>query len=168
MRKLGIALGVAVALGGASSVANAAGIGVIDWQEALMSTSAAKQSVNQLKSQLGNKPQQVQSLGQEVQQLQQRLQRDGSTMSESERNGLIKQLQTKGQQFQEQRAEVEQARQQKEQGFLKQARPRLDKAIQSVAKRHNLDMIIDRSAVIYGDDAMDLTKEVTAAYNSGK
>lgn len=168
MRKFGMALGLAAALGGTSVAAHAADIGVIDWQQALMSTSAAKQSVNQLKNQLGNKPQQVESLGQEVQQLQSRLQKNGDSMSESQRNSLIKQLQTKGQQYQQQRGQVEELRQQKEQAFLKQARPRLDRAIQSVAKKHNLDMIIDRSAVIYGNDSLDLTNEVTAAYNSGK
>lgn len=167
MRKLTLALGVAVALGSASMAAQAADVAVIDWQQALLETQSAQQSMNQLRNQLGNRPQQVQALGQELQQLQQRLQRDGATLSEAERNNLIQQLQTKGGQYQQQRGELEEARANQEQQFLEQARPRLDRAIQQVVQRHQVKVLVDRNSVVYADDALDLTSEVTAAYNAG-
>lgn len=167
MRKLGIAVGLAAAVMGTSFAAQANEVAVVDWQQALMNTTAAKRSINQLRNQLGNQPQQVESLGQRVQQLQDRLQRDGSTMSESARNNLIKQLQTQGTEFEQKRDHLEQVRQQTEQNFLQQARPRLQRAMQSVIRAHHVDVLIDRSAVLYAPDALDLTNEVTAAYNRG-
>lgn len=171
MRKLTLALGMAAAtfMGStAAMAAQAADVAVVDWQQALLDTSAAKQSMNQLKNKLGSRPQQLQSMGQELQQMQQRLQRDGATMSEAARNQLIQQLQTKGTEFQKVRAQLEDERQGQEEQFLRSARPRLDAAIKQVVQRHGVKVLVDRTGVIYADDALDLTSEVTQAYNTAK
>ncbi|WP_106478947.1 OmpH family outer membrane protein [Phytohalomonas tamaricis] len=166
MRKLTLALCLSGIMGSMAMPALADDIAVLDWQQALLQTNAAKQSMNELKNQLGSKQQQVQSLGQEVQQLQEKLQKNGDVMSDSERQNLVKQLRQKGTQFQQQRAELEQARQQKEQQFLKTAKPKLDNAIEQVVKRHNVQVLVDRNSVIYSKDSLDLTQEVTNAFNS--
>lgn len=169
MRKLTLALGMAAMVGtAAATTAHAEDIAVVDWQQALLETNAAKQSMNQLKAKLGNRPQQLQTMSQELQQMQQRLQRDGATMSETARNQLIQQLQTKGTQFQQQRAQLEEDRQAQEEQFLRSARPRLDAAIKQVVQRHNVKVLIDRAGVIYANDGLDLTSEVTQVYNAGK
>lgn len=170
MRKLTLALGMAAMVGtAAATTAHAAeDIAVVDWQQALLETNAAKQSMSQLKAKLGNRPQQLETMGKELQQMQQRLQRDGATMSETARNQLIQQLQTKGGQFQQQRAQLEEERQTQEEQFLRTARPRLDAAIKKVVQNHNVKVLIDRAGIIYANDGLDLTNEVTQAYNSGK
>lgn len=171
MRKLTLALGMAAAtfIGTATATAaQAADVAVVDWQQALLDTNAAKQSMNQLKNKLGNRPQQLQTMGQELQQMQQRLQRDGATMSESARNQQVQQFQTKGAEFQKLRAQLEEERQTQEDQFLRSARPRLDAAIKQVVQRHGVKVLVDRTGVIYADDALDLTGEVTQAYNTAK
>ncbi|OHV10478.1 OmpH family outer membrane protein [Kushneria phosphatilytica] len=165
MRKIA-ALCLASILGTLSMAAQAADVAVLDWREALMNTTAAQHSMNQLKNQLGNKPQQVKQLGQQVQQLQKRLQQNGDVMSDNERQNLAQQLRQKGTQFQQQRQQLEQQRQQAEQSFLKQAKPKLDKAIEQVVQRHHVQVLVDRQSVIYSDDSLDLTKEVTNTFNS--
>ncbi|RKR04438.1 periplasmic chaperone for outer membrane proteins Skp [Kushneria sinocarnis] len=165
MRKIA-ALCLAGMLGSVSIAAQAADVAVVDWREALMNTSAAQRSMNQLKNQLGNQPQQVKQLGQQVQQLQQRLQQNGDVMSDNERQNLTQQLQQKGSQFQQQRQQLEQQRQQAEQAFLKQAKPKLDRAIEQVVERHDVQVLVDRQSVVYSADSLDLTKEVTSTFNS--
>lgn len=166
MRKWMLALAVTGALGTTAGAAQANEVAVLDWQQALLETGSAQQSMNQLKNQLGSQQQQVKALGEEVQKLQQRLQSDGDVMSDSERQNVMQQLRQKGGQFQQQRSQLEQKRAQQEQAFLKQARPKLDRAIGQVVKRHNVDVLVDRNSVIYAGDALDLTQEVTKTFNS--
>ncbi|REC94084.1 OmpH family outer membrane protein [Kushneria indalinina] len=166
MRKWMLALAVTGALGTAAGAVQANEVAVLDWQQALLETSSAQQSMNQLKNQLGSQQQQVRALGEEVQRLQQRLQSDGDVMSDSERQNVMQQLRQKGGQFQQQRGQLEQKRAEQEEAFLKQARPKLDRAIEQVVKRHNVDVLVDRNSVIYAGDALDLTQEVTQTFNS--
>ncbi|WP_456268155.1 OmpH family outer membrane protein [Kushneria sp. AK178] len=166
MRKWMLALAMTGALGTTAATAQANEVAVLDWQQALLDTSSAQQSMNQLKNQLGSQQQQVRALGEEVQRLQQRLQSDGDVMSDSERQNVMQQLRQKGGQFQQQRGQLEQQRAEREEAFLKQARPKLDRAIEQVVKRHNVDVLVDRNSVIYAGDSLDLTREVTQTFNS--
>ncbi|MCM5704123.1 OmpH family outer membrane protein [Larsenimonas salina] len=168
MRKLTMAMCLTGLIGsvGMTEQAQAADVAVLDWQQALLNTQSAQRSMNQMKNQLGGQQQQVKALGEQVQSLQEKLQKNGDVMSDSERNNLMQQLRQKGTQFQQQRAELQKKRNQQEQAFLKQAKPKLDKAIEQVVQRHDVKVLVDRNSVIYSDDSLDLTKEVTNAFNS--
>ena len=133
-----------------------------------MSSNSAQASMNQLKNRISAQQQQAKSLSQELQQLQQRLQKDGDVMSESERNSVTQQLREKGGKFQQLRGQISQAQQQAEQQYLKSAKPQLDQAIQRVVDEHDLDMVVDRDAVVYSGDSLDVTDEVTKIFNSLK
>ncbi|MHB0776800.1 OmpH/Skp family outer membrane protein [Halomonas sp. WWR20] len=165
MRKLTGALCVGL-LGVMSLPAQAADVAVLDWRQALLQSDAAQRSMNELKNQTSAQQQQAQSLGQEVQQLQQRLQKDGAVMSESERDDLQQQLMQKGRQFQQLRSQIQRAQQEKEQAFLQKAKPNLDKAIERVVAEHDVQVLVDRDAVVYSQDGLDLTEEVTRIINS--
>lgn len=163
MRKL---TGALCLLGILSVPAQAADVAVLDWRQALMSSEAAQRSMNELRNQTSSQRQQAEALGQELQQLQQRLQQDGQIMSEAERNNARQELQQKGAQFQQLRGQLQQMQQQKEQQFLESAKPRLDRAIEQVVSRHDVQVVIDRDAVVFTQDELDLTEEVTQILNS--
>ncbi|GAB2780630.1 OmpH family outer membrane protein [Halomonas shantousis] len=165
MRKLTGALCLGL-LGVLSLPAQAADVAVLDWRQALLQSDAAKRSMNELQNQTGSQQQQAQSLGQEIQQLQQRMQKDGAVMSESERSNLQQQIRDKGRQFQQLRTQVQRAQQEKEQTFLKSAKPKLDKAIERVVAEHGVQVLVDRDAVVYSKEGLDLTEEVTQIFNS--
>ncbi|WP_110686241.1 OmpH family outer membrane protein [Salinicola aestuarinus] len=165
MRKVVGALGLGL-LSAVSLPAMATEVGVLDWREALMSSDSAQVSMNQLKNRISAQQQQAQSLSQELQQLQQRLQQDGDVMSEAERNSVTQQLRQKGGQFQQLRGQISQAQQQAEQQYLQGAKPKLDQAIERVVEQHDLDMVVDRDAVVYSGDSLDVTNEVTQIFNS--
>ena len=166
MRKLtgALCLGLFAAM---STPALAADIAVLDWRQALLESDDAQQSMNELQNQIGSQQQEAEALGQEVQQLQQRLQRDGATMSESQRQEAVQELQEKGGRFQQLRSQVIQARQQSEQQFMQQALPRLESAVDQIMARHDIEVLVDRNGVIQAKgDLLDVTDEVTEILNS--
>ncbi|MGB8713784.1 MAG: OmpH family outer membrane protein [Onishia taeanensis] len=166
MRKLtgALCLGLFAAM---STPALAADIAVLDWRQALLESDDAQQSMSELQNQIGSQQQEAEALGQEVQQLQQRLQRDGATMSESQRQAAVQELQEKGGRFQQLRRQVVQARKQSEQQFMQQAQPRLERAVDQIIDRHDIEVLVDRNGVIQAKgDLLDVTDEVTEILNS--
>ncbi|MCG7601639.1 OmpH family outer membrane protein [Halomonas sp. McH1-25] len=162
MRKM---TGALCLLGMLSIPAHAAEVAVLDWREALMSSEAAQRSMNELSNQTSGQRQRAESLGQELQQLQQRLQQDGDIMSESERDSVAQELRRKGAEFQQLRAQIQQAQQQAEQKFLQSAKPQLDRAIEQVVAKHDVQLLVDRDSVVHMADGLDLTQEVTDILN---
>ncbi|MBZ9558125.1 MULTISPECIES: OmpH family outer membrane protein [unclassified Modicisalibacter] len=164
MRKLTGALCLLGAL--AAVPAYASDVAVLDWREALMQSDAAQRSMNELRNQTSAQRQQADDLGKQLQQLQQKLQKDGAVMSDNERQKVRQELSEKGQRFQQLRAQIQQTQQEKQQAFLQSAKPRLDKAIQKVVDEHHVKVVLDRDAVVYRDDSLDLTQEVTRILNA--
>lgn len=163
MRRL---IGALCLLGVMAMPAQAADVAVLDWREALMSSEAAQNSMDELRNQTSEQRQQAEALAQQLQQLQQRLQQDGDVMSEAERTSTQQELRQKGARFQQLRAQIQQARQRQEQAFLESAKPRLDRAIEQVVARHDVQVVVDRDVVVHMDDGLDLTQEVTQILNT--
>lgn len=148
-------------------VAQAAEVAVLDWRAALMNTQSAQTSLSQLEGQIGSQQREAQGLGNELQQLQERLQRDGETMSQSERDSLIAELQQKGSRFEQLRREVIQAQQRSEQQFLESAEAKLEQAVEQVLERHNIDVLVEPQGVLHSSvDLPNVTDEVTQIFNS--
>lgn len=166
MRKLtgALCLGLFTAL---AVPAQAAEVAVLDWREALLATDSAQRSMNQLKNQVASQQQEAQSLGQELQQLQQRLQRDGATMSDSQRQAAEQEMRQKGGRFQQLRRQIAEARMASEKQFLQQSQPKLEQAVDQIIDRHGVEVLVDRDGVIHTDDELlDVTDEVTGILNS--
>ncbi|PCF96794.1 OmpH family outer membrane protein [Vreelandella nigrificans] len=164
MRKLAAAVCL---MGAVVLPAHAAEVAVLDWRAALMNTQSAQSSLSQLESQIGGQQREAQSLGNELQQLQERLQREGETMSQSQRDSLIAELQEKGGRFEQLRREVMQAQQRSEQQFLEGAEPKLERAVEQVLQRHNIDVLVEPQGVLHSStDLPNVTNEVTQIFDS--
>ncbi len=166
MRKLT----AAVCLLGAMTLpayATAAEVAVLDWRAALMNTQSAQSSLSQLEGQIGSQQREAQTLGNELQQLQERLQREGETMPQSQRDSLIAELQQKGGRFEQLRREVMQAQQTSEQRFLEGAESKLERAVEQVLQRHNIDVLVEPQGVLHSStDLPNVTDEVTQILDS--
>lgn len=164
MRKLSAALCL---LGVMAFPAYAAEVAVLDWRAALMNTQAAQSSLSQLESQIGSQQREAQALGAELQQLQERLQREGEVMSQAQRDSLIAELQEKGSRFEQLRREVLEAQQTSEQQFLEGAEPKLERAVDQVLQRHNIDVLVEPQGVLHSSrDLPNVTNEVTQIFDS--
>ncbi|UYF99434.1 MULTISPECIES: OmpH family outer membrane protein [unclassified Halomonas] len=147
--------------------AYSAEVAVLDWRAALMNTQSAQTSLSQLEGQIGSQQREAQALGNELQQLQQRLQNEGETMGQAQRDALISELQQKGSRFEQLRREVLQAQQNSEQQFLQSAETKLEQAVEQVLARRNIDVLVEPQGVLHSStDLPNVTNEVTQIFDS--
>ena len=82
------------------------------------------------------------------------------------------QLQTQGQQKMIELQNLRQSAQRKlnkgQQEILQVMEPKLKQAVETVAERENLDMVLNAQAVVYVKSDMDITEAVTKQLNSMK
>ncbi|SDJ18926.1 OmpH family outer membrane protein [Billgrantia gudaonensis] len=150
-----------------STQVQAAEVALLDWRTALMESDAAQRSMGDLESRIGGQQQEAESLGQELQQMQQRLQQEGDSLPESERQALVQEFQQKGSRFEQLRGEIMQAQQEAEQAFLSEAEPKLEQAVDQVITRHSVEVLVEPQGVLHSDvDLPDLTSEVTEILNT--
>lgn len=143
-------------------------IGVVDPIGALQQAEEFQDRFAKLEASLEDEQNRLDRLGGEVEKLRGRLEKEGMTMSEDERS----QLQTRGQQKMIELQSLRQSAQRKlnkgQQDILKVMEPKLKQAVETVAERENLDMVVNAQAVVYVKSDMDITEAVTEQLNSMK
>ncbi|MCE8022617.1 MULTISPECIES: OmpH family outer membrane protein [Halomonadaceae] len=166
MRKLTLFLcmGLFAAL---SAPAYSTEVAVLDWRGALLSSNAAQRSMEQLESRLAGQQQEAQSLGQELSQLQRRLQQEGDSLPDDQRRSLIQEFQQKGSRFEQLRQQIMEEQMRAEQNFLQEAEPKLERAVEQVISRHNVQVLVEPQGVLHSErDLPNLTGEVIEILNS--
>lgn len=106
-----------------------------------------------------------QALEQEVKEAQQRLERDRMTMSDQEVMGLQSEIQQKIMQFQQQQRGLQQQYAQSQRALLEEMQPRLQQAVDAVAKKRELSMVVNAQAVMFAVDGLDITDDVGELLN---
>lgn len=143
-------------------------IGVVDPIAALQGADEFQSRYSKLQDSLKDDQARLQKLQGEVKQIQERLDKNGMTMSDDDRSNL----QTKGQQKMIELRNLQQTAQRKmnkgQQEILKVMEPKLKKAVDTVAARHHLDLVVNAQAVIFAKDGMDITNEVAKQLNAMK
>ena len=142
--------------------------GVVDPIGALQEAKEFQDRFGKLESSLKDEQNRLDRRGGEVENLRGRLEKEGMTMSEDERE----QLQTQGQQKMIELQNLRQSAQRKlnkgQQEILQVMEPKLKQAVETVAERENLDMVLNAQAVVYVKSDMDITEAVTKQLNSMK
>ncbi|MBL4714236.1 MAG: OmpH family outer membrane protein [Alcanivorax sp.] len=142
--------------------------GVVDPIGALQEAKEFQDRFGKLEASLQDEQNRLDRLGGEVENLRGRLEKEGMTMSEDERG----QLQTQGQQKMIELQNLRQSAQRKlnkgQQEILQVMEPKLKQAVETVAERENLDMVLNAQAVVYVKSDMDITEAVTKQLNSMK
>ena len=142
--------------------------GVVDPIGALQEAKEFQDRFGKLESSLKDEQNRLDRLGGEVENLRGRLEKEGMTMSEDERE----QLQTQGQQKMIELQNLRQSAQRKlnkgQQEILQVMEPKLKQAVETVAERENLDMVLNAQAVVYVKSDMDITEAVTKQLNAMK
>ncbi|HEX5678879.1 MAG TPA: OmpH family outer membrane protein [Alcanivorax sp.] len=142
--------------------------GVVDPIGALQEAEEFQERFAKLEASLKDEQARLDRLGGEVENLRDRLEKEGMTMSEDERG----QLQTQGQQKMIELQNLRQSAQRKlnkgQQEILQVMEPKLKQAVETVAERENLDMVLNAQAVVYVKSDMDITEAVTKQLNTMK
>lgn len=132
-------------------------IGVIDMRAALFSSKAAKTFTESMVSQYKQQDLEVLAVGNDGQKLGLRLKNDAAIMSDSERNKMASDLETKIQEFKYLRGKLDKSLAAERQEFLAQSKPRIDTVVNDIVTEEKLDLLLPREAVLFSSEKMDYT-----------
>lgn len=140
-------------------------IGVVDLRRALFSSESAQAFSKTLQSEFKDDEAKVRDAQEEARKLKERLEKDGAMMNETERTELSGKFKEKVQEFQYLKNRLDSTVSSRKQKFLEDARPKVDEAVKSLLKEHDLDIVLPSEAVVYADPDMDLTEELIKKLN---
>lgn len=144
-------------------------IGIVYPLKALQETALVKQRMSALENELGADEAKLQKLGKEVQDLRSKLEKEGMAMSADQQE----ELRTKGQQkmieIQSLQRKLQSRAQATEREVMEEMGPKFQEAIEQVAKKQKLDLVLNAQAAVFvGDDAIDVTDAVRDQLNKMK
>lgn len=154
-----------VALAMAATV-QATEVALLDQNFVLFSSDAAQAATADLKREFAQEEQQVQSLGQSIQQLQSQARTDADIMTEAEVAELQSQLQQRARQRDQLVRQLQQVQGERRNAFIEQYQPMLVEAIEAAIDGQQYDVIVDKSAVVYHRNSLDITEAVLEEFNA--
>lgn len=140
-------------------------IGIINLEQALFNSDAARGVQEELRAEFSNDEQRAQTLQEELIALQEKFLQDEAIMSESELRQINADSQEKRLQLQLISDRAQQALQDKNQQFIENMRQTLTEAISDVVAEGGYDLVLNAASVAYADPVLDVTPKVTAKIN---
>jgi outer membrane protein len=140
-------------------------IGVINLQQALFDSDAAKRMQSSIQEEFKDDQERADRLNAELRALIEKAQRDESIMSEAEKRKLSSDAQEKQVQLQLMSERVQEALQQREQQFIDSQRQNLGLAIETVVKDGGYDIVLNAETVAFFNNSYSITALVTAKLN---
>lgn len=140
-------------------------IGVVNLEQALFNSQAAKEVQAAIQEEFSDDQQRAERLNNELRDLVARAQRDESIMSESEKRKINSDAQEKQVQLQLISERVQGAVQERNQSFIDSMRQNLGAAIQSVVQEGGYTLVLNADSVAFFDNVYDISGKVTAKLN---
>ena len=163
------ALAMLVPFAYAASPAQAAmKIAVVDSEMAVLESDAAKKYAKSSETQFAPRIKKLKSLQDDIKAMEQKLQKDGPTLSEAQRESRQLEIKRKYEDLQLQDRQLRMEKARSDQSELGKIRPKLDKAIEQVSKEMNYDLVLERGAVRFVKTDYDITRKVIERLNQMK
>lgn len=140
-------------------------IAVVDVQRAILNSEEAQQKMQQIQSEFKGDEEEIKELQADATALAERLQKDADVMSDSEKQKLQRQIQSKNEDFQYLRNRLQKRIESRQQELFAGTDEKVQKAIQSLVVSEDYDVIIPRQAVLYAGEVYDITARVTEELN---
>jgi outer membrane protein len=140
-------------------------VGTVNLQKALQETAEIKQAEADLKARFGPRQEELAQLEKEIAKLQQEAQANQDKYTEAAMSELINRIQLKQRQYQRNSEALQDSVNRERQDILQRVGQRFQEVLRQVAEEKGLDIIIDVSNLLYAKDALDISAEVTAAYD---
>ena len=135
-------------------------IAVLNYQQALLESNAAKKYALDAEKKYGPTYNRIKALETDIKQLQDRLMRDGQKMQKSERDKLEAEYNQKTRDYRLQARQLSEAKARDDHDMLEIIRPSLDKAIEEVVKKGGYDLVLEAGAIIHVKPQYDITSQV--------
>lgn len=143
-------------------------IGVVDIQQAIMSTAEGKQAIQNLQKKYQPRETEINQRQQDVQQLQQQLQKQMTTLSADEQRRMQHELQEKQTVLQRLEQDAQSSFQYDRDTLMRTLGQKMVKVINQYASSHGFALVIDGSQVpvYYAAKGVDITPEIVKLYDS--
>jgi outer membrane protein len=160
----------ALSLGCGAAFAQAQKYGVINMQEALLSTKDGQKAVNELKAKFTPREQEFQKRQGELQQKQDEYRKGENTMSEDKKAGLARDIDTMTKNLQRDTDDARQDVDQEQQRVLNELGSKMMAVLQKYATDKAYTMIFDVSGqpnnILFASNTVDITREIIALYDT--
>lgn len=156
----------AAALAAVPAWAADAKMAVVDFQRLAQESPQGKAIMEAMRAEFSPRERTLQAQGQALKAKQDKLQKDGATMTEDQRNRAEKELRDGARDFERARGELQDdvtARRNEEMSRLQRT---LVEEVRTYAKGQSLDLVVSGEAVLYATPAYDITSAVLAALQS--
>ncbi|AKX44354.1 hypothetical protein AKN87_04020 [Thiopseudomonas alkaliphila] len=167
MRKLTQLVVVSLALMAAPAFAQMK-IAVLDYQMALLESNAAKKYAVDAEKKFGPQLNQLKKLEQDAKKIQDRLVKEGDKMKQADAERLELDFKQKARDFQIKSQQLNEAKAVADRDMLQVLKPQLDKAVETILKAGNYDLVIDSAAVVDVKPQYDITLRVIEKMNQSR
>lgn len=167
MRKLTQLVVVSLALIAAPAFAQMK-IAVLDYQMALLESNAAKKYAVDAEKKFGPQLNQLKKLEQDAKKIQDRLVKEGDKMKQADAERLELDFKQKARDFQIKSQQLNEAKAVADRDMLQVLKPQLDKAVETILKAGNYDLVIDSAAVVDVKPQYDITLRVIEKMNQSR
>ena len=150
---------------GISFNANAEKIAVLGVQQALLASEAAADFRAKLKSEFAKDEQKVLDLEKQVKAAREKVAKNKDLVSKEELKKLKIQFQKVFAEYQRAGQALQQKRMEREQAFIQEMKPRLDKVIRGLIEKEGYDAVIAKQATLFAKKELDITPKVVELLN---
>lgn len=140
-------------------------VGTVSLSKALQDTAEIKAAEADLKARFGPRQEELAGLEKEIAKLQQEGEANQQKYTEAALGELSNRIQIKQRQLQRNSEALQEAVNRDRQDILQRVGQRLQEVIKKVAEAKGLDMVADSANLLYFKPALDISAEVTVAYD---
>ncbi|CAM4266793.1 OmpH family outer membrane protein [Acinetobacter pragensis] len=150
-----------------TSVAHAAGYGIVDLEKIVEQSAYIKQQNASMQQQIKPQTAKIESLTKELEALQQRAQQ-GANLSDAEKKTMTQQYQTKLQELNTLQQKVQGTVESSIQALNRTMDSRIKQAAEQLRKENSLDVVLNKNSALAYDPKYDLTDKMIQKVNAIK
>lgn len=140
-------------------------VAVLGYEEALLKSNAASGFRETLKKELQGEQKRVLELEKQAKSLREKIQQNGASMSQDALRQAQLQFQKAFEEYQRSGQALQQKGAERQQEFINEMRPKLDKIIKKIIDDNNYDVVIAKKATVYVAKGFDITESVIQQLN---
>jgi outer membrane protein len=164
--KYWLVVGMLVVSGSVALAQERIKIGFIDIQRIIAESQAGKKAKDRFQAQVKKAEADVQKERQDLERLKSDLDKKGPLLKEEERRNLEADFQKRSVSLQRTMGDYQQDLQRKNNEMMAEILKELEQVVTEIGKAEKFTLILERSQILYSDQATDITSRVIEVYNS--
>lgn len=141
-------------------------IGFIDIQRVIRESQAGKRASERFQAQIKKAEADINKERQDLERLKADIEKKGPLLKDEERRGMEAEFQRRQVSLQRALSDQQQDLQQKNNEMMSDILKDLEQIVNEVGKAEKFTLILERSQILYSDQAIDITSKVIETYNS--